>query len=240
MMLPVDGSGPQLPDASHTYLLHLPGMGGWMPAETDWLRGLGAGGASDHIEVFDWPALGSLIDGVQDYAHNRKAAHYLADRITEKMRSDPEAKIVLTAFSAGAAIAIWALEDLPDDVQVQSVLLVQAGVDPRHDLSRALRHVRGHMFSVYSGGDFIVLGFGTMIFGTADGGVHTAAAGQAGFRKPGGWDPVQYPKLVEVPYQLGWIKYGDLGEHVTQMSRSLARNVLAPMLIADRQNIDRG
>jgi hypothetical protein len=233
MSFPRAGGPPRSTRASHTYLIHVPGMGGWVTADTDWLRGLEEGGASDRIEVYDWPPPYFLLGAVQAYDHTRAQARYLAEKITEKLREDPQARIVLTAWSAGAAVTIWALEELPDDLQVQSVLLMQAGIDPDHDLSRALGHVRGHMFSMYSGGDFIVLGLGTMIFGTADGGILTAAAGQTGFRKPPGYDPAEYKKLVEIPYQFEWIKYGDFGEHVSQMSRSLAKEVLGPMLVGD-------
>lgn len=230
------GAAPQPPGASHTYLLHMPGMAGWVQPDTDWLRGMEEGGAFDRIEVYDWPPPYFLIGAVQAYEHNRVAARWLADSIAAKVREDPAARIILSGWSAGAAITIWALEDLPDDVQVQSVLLIQAAVDPDHDLTRALRHVRGHLFSLQSGADLVVLGLGTLIVGTADGGAHTASAGQTGFHKPPGCNPEDYAKLVDLPYKLDWIVYGDLGGHVGQMSPALAKNVLAPMLAGDGEN----
>jgi len=105
-----------------------------------------------------------MIGAVWAYDDNRAQARHIADRIADKLRQQPDAQIVLTAWSAGAAVAVWALEDLPDGVTVQSVLLVEPAVDPGHDLTRALRHVRGHLFATQSGGDFIMLGIGTMIF----------------------------------------------------------------------------
>jgi pimeloyl-ACP methyl ester carboxylesterase len=223
----------KLPSASNIYLVHLPGMAGWVITDQNWVIGLGEGGVADHLEIYDWTRPNWLIGAVQSYDHNRASAREVAAGITATVRRDPNAKIVLTGWSAGAAVAIWALEDLPDDVQVQSVLFIQSAVDPNHDLSRALRHVRGHMFSTIGFNDWLILGIGTVIFGTADGGVHTASAGNVGFAKPPGRDAIQYQKLVEIPYQFEWMKYANFGEHTGPTSQDFAREVLAPMVVKD-------
>ena len=119
---------------------------------------------------------------------------------------------------------------------MQSVVLIHPAVDPKHDLTRALRHVEGHMFAIKSPGDWLVLGIGTTLFGTADGGVHTPGAGLIGFHKPDPATPEAYQKLVELPYQLASIRYGVWGGHITPMSQSFAREVLAPMLVKDALN----
>jgi hypothetical protein len=125
------------------------------------------------------------------------------------------------------------VEDLPEGVQVQSVLLVEPAVDPNHDLSRALHHVRGHLFVTKSGGDFILLGIGTMLVGTTDGGIHAAAAGNVGFNMPASADKDEYRKLVEIPYQSDWTKYRNFGGHVGPLDREFAKKVLGPMVVRD-------
>jgi len=35
-----------------------------------------------------------------------------------------------------------------------------------------------------------------------------------GFTKPPNGDDVQYAKLVAMPYDPAWAKYGDLGDHI--------------------------
>jgi hypothetical protein len=133
-------------------------------------------------------------------------------------------------------VAIWVLEDLPEGTQVDSVVMIQPAVDPNRDLSFALRHVRALLFATQSANDWPVLGIGTMLFGTADGGVHSAAAGLCGFKMPGTADAVQYAKLKAVKYAPAWIGYGAFGDHITQMNPAMAQAVLAPMVLADVAN----
>jgi len=62
-----------------------------------------------------------------------------------------------------------------------------------------------------------------------DGGVKTDAAGRVGFRRPTA-DPRQYAKLIEHPYQRGWSRLGNFGDHTGAMSRPFVRQVIAPIL----------
>ncbi len=208
-------------------------MGGWTNVDVNCLRGLAEGGVSGRIEIYDYTKPNWMISTVRAWDHNRAAARYIADRITAKVRAEPSAKIVLVSWSTGSAVTIWTLESLPADVKVQSVLAIQPCVNPDHDLRPALEHVRGHFFAVRSWGDFFALGLGTTLIGTADGGHHTPAAGMVGFRRPPGCDKSEYAKLVEIPYKLDYLRHGHLNGHVTAMSRTMAREVLAPMLVRD-------
>jgi pimeloyl-ACP methyl ester carboxylesterase len=219
--------------ASHAYLIELPGMGGITGFDKNFVCGLQQGGVADQTDIHDWTGSHKWTAAVRAWDDNRAAAKKVAEKITAKYREDPSTPIVLAAWSAGAAVTIWALEDLPDDVMVQSVLLIEPAVNPNHDLTCALRHVRGHMFAVETWSDIVVLGIGTTIFGTADGGANTPAAGLVGFNKPKRRDAEQYKKLIELPWELEYANYGDIFGHVMPMSESLARDVLAPMLVRD-------
>ena len=228
--VPIAPMTPTSAIAPHIYLVHLPGMAGWTQTDVSWVRGFGDAGISRHLEIYDWTSPNRLIGAVLAYDHNRAAARYIAGRIAAKLREEPDAKIILTGWSAGGAVAVWTLEDLPEGMQVQSVMLMQPAVNPDHDLSKALRHVRGHFFATQSRNDWLLLGIGTMIFGTADGGAHTPAAGNAGFRMPATGDAVEYLKLVEIPYQSDWTRYGNYGGHIGPLDRGFAREVLGPMI----------
>jgi len=137
----------------------------------------------------------------------------------------------LFAHSGGAGIAVWALEDLPDDVFVQSLYLLSPAISPKYDLSKALKHVNGHVYVFSSPGDIFVLGIGTSTFGTIDG-VKTNAAGLKGFVQPdSAADPLQYAKLVALPYNPEWVKYNDFGDHIGPMSRAFSRSIIGPILL---------
>jgi hypothetical protein len=108
-------------------------------------------------------------------------------------------------------------------------MLLSPALSPNYDLSKALRHVRGKMYVVYSPYDIAVLGIGTSMFGTIDG-VKTDASGKVGFAKPDSADEKQYKKLVQVPYDAHWVKLGNIGDHIGGLSRPFAKAVLAPLL----------
>lgn len=225
---------PSRPPVTHgrPYLVHLPGVAGDTVVDRWFLSGLGDGGLKADTEVFDWTGHADWIFALQSYRHNRNQAQQLADRIVTRVRAEPGEPVYLTAESGGTGVAVWALEQLPDDVKVRSVLLIAPALSPRYDLSRALSHVAGHAYVVTSPNDLLVLGLGTMVFGTTDG-VHTSAAGRVGFRQPRAADPLQYRKLVQMPYELDWLAYGHLGGHSGGLAPAFARNILAPTLLDD-------
>ncbi|HEV2688086.1 MAG TPA: hypothetical protein VGV35_06015, partial [Bryobacteraceae bacterium] len=182
--------------------------------------------------VYDWVKPYSWIGALRAYEHNRAEAKVIAQKIGEKLAADPDANIILTAWSGGCQIVVWALEDLPPKAKVQSVVMIAPAITPSYNLGRALSHVRGSLFACTSPGDWFVLGWGTRWFGTSDG-VRTDAAGMVGFTVPDGADATQYRKLVQLRYAAAWLKYGNFGGHNGAISPAFAREVLAPKLKED-------
>ena len=127
-------------------------------------------------------------------------------------------------------MAIWTLEDLPPQVEVDDVFLLAPAISPQYDLTAALAHVRGHMFVFSSQGDEVVLGLGCRLLGTMDG-VRTDAAGRVGFIRPKNADVEQYKKLVERPYEAAWMHYGNFGDHIGPMSWPFVARFVAPLVI---------
>jgi len=90
---------PQRPAAFNPRLAHLfdpRSRHGWLgdPPDTDWLRGLEEGGASDRIEVVRLAAsLTFCSAAVQAYDHTRAQARYLAEKITESSAKTRQARI---------------------------------------------------------------------------------------------------------------------------------------------------
>jgi pimeloyl-ACP methyl ester carboxylesterase len=210
-------------------LLHLPGVGGYLGCDRRMLAGLRDAGVDAHIVVYDWTEHDPGIHALQAYDRNQREAQTIADLIAAHAAADPDSPIYITAHSGGCGLAAWALEKLPADVKVQTVILIAPALSPRFDLSAALRHVNGKMFAFSSLLDSIVLYTGTRLFGTIDG-VRTEAAGFCGFIQPPGADPLMYKKLVQRTYQRDWMKYNDFGQHIGAMSRSFASAMLAPLI----------
>jgi len=199
--------------------------------------GLKDGGWDGPVSIYDWTENDPGLDALLAYKRNIGQAEKVAARIEERLRKDPKLGITVTCHSGGTGIAVWALERLPEGMQIQSMVLLASALSPDYDLSKALRHVRGKAYVFYSKNDQVVLGAGTRLFGTIDG-VKTDAAGLIGFRIPDAADKHEYEKLVQKPYDNGWIAFQNIGNHIGCMSQPFAENVVAPLLIEDAAKVD--
>lgn len=217
-------------DTVPTYLLHLPGIAGIKRIDRHMIEGLQDAGFSGQIETYDWTKGDPGIDALLARKRNDDEAATIAQKITTLRRTHSAARILLTSHSGGTGVAVWALEKLPPDIKVDTVLLLSSALSPDYDLTAALRHVSGKMYVFSSENDALVLGAGTKLFGTIDG-VKTEAAGLVGFRQPSTADPAQYQKLIARPYQNEWMRYGNIGDHIGSMSRAFAAKVLEPLLV---------
>jgi len=212
------------------YLVHLPGVAGETWLDRWMLQGLEEGGLQSEFVLYDWTGDKPGIPALLARQRNDQEAQAVADQITRTFRADPARPIHVTAHSGGTGIAVWALEKLPDDVHVESVLLLAPALSPEYDLSRALKHVRKAMFVFTSRFDIAVLGAGTRLFGTMDG-VKSDAAGLVGFVRPESADKTQYMKLIAMPYDSDWMRIGNIGDHIGSMSEQFAKEFLAKILL---------
>ena len=210
------------------YLLHLPGIGGHLPIDDHLLLGLREGGVDGWLEMHDWTGTDrGLIALMQNKRHGEEST-LVATMLADKAHGYPDIHITLTSHSAGCGIAAWALAKLPDDVVIDNWVQMQSALSPGYDLSKALRHVR-HAYAFNSQLDSIVLGTGTRAAGTVDG-VNSEAAGKVGYTMPAGGDLKQYEKLRQFEYQDGWMRFGDIGDHIGPMTYRFARFMIAPLL----------
>jgi hypothetical protein len=211
-------------------LLHLPGIGGKRSIDQSMVRGFVQGGFTGDVEIYDWTGGDIGITALRATDRNRQQAHLIADKLLARYRADPNAPIYLTCHSGGAGLAVWALEDLPPDVHVQTLVFMSPALSPTYDLTDALQHVVGHAYVFTSLLDTVVLGYGTRVFGTIDG-IKTDAAGRVGFTRPATGDVRQYAKLISFPYNDSWIRYYDYGDHVGGMNRVFSKNILVPLVL---------
>jgi hypothetical protein len=217
-----------------TFILHLPGIGGELWPDRQFVRGLRQAAFDGPIEIHDWTGEDRGLKALLNKPRHGRQAALLAKRIRELRSKHPLARLVVTAHSGGTGVAVWALEQLPPDVRIDSLVLLSSALSPQYDLSAALAHVAGRCYTFHSAYDAAVLGAGTRVFGTIDG-VKEDAAGKVGFTAPPSADADQYRKLVQFEYSAEWMKYDNIGDHIGSMSAPFTEHVLAPLIDRDEK-----
>src|SRR3954469_23496965 len=167
------------PVATVPYHLHLNGIGGYRSIDRYMLMGLQEGGVDGTVQPYDWTGPDVGLSALLASGRHRTESHHVAQMILQASREQPGRRITVTTHSAGAGIILWALAELPDDVKVDSIVMLAPALSPTADLTPLLRHVTGKLYAFYSPYDAAVLGIGTKMLGTVDG-VRTEAAGKLG------------------------------------------------------------
>lgn len=131
-------------------------------------RGITEGGFRGWFITYRWhTGRGTIADQVSSVEYKRRHGRDLAERIAATRAANPNEPIHVVAYSAGTAIAVFALEALPVGVKVDDVVLIASSLSSAYDARKALRRVRGRL-SVYVSPFDAVLSIFVPILGTAD------------------------------------------------------------------------
>lgn len=199
--------------------------------------GLSEGGYEGYIRVFQWQGLTHAGDQL-NLSRNLSKASELAAEIRAYRRRFPGRPINMIALSAGTGIAVFALGYLPEDVQLDRVVLLSSSLSARYDLTRALRRVKRAMYSLYSVDDLVLREL-VSVTGTVDrSSASDGIAGLEGFHPPipGGPDTLrQYRKLHNIAYRAEFADVGYKGQHADAVSRDFIRAYIAPVILGKDQ-----
>ena len=224
------GAGRTSPDRYRRGLvIVLTGIEGRSPLNAAICKGLDQGGVDWAIELTDWTAA-PLVSLLTQH-RNRRIAKEVAERIARYQKSYPNRPVVLVGHSGGAAMAIWIAEAMPPGEHVDGLVLLAAAISPEYMLDNALRRTRRGIVNFYSPKDYVLLGWGTRIFGAMDR-EHKTSAGRVGFEVPkAGGTPRAYTKL----YQIAWSKQmaakGHTGSHFSVSTRAFVGTYVAPFVL---------
>lgn len=224
--------------AQYGQVFYLDGAGGGhalSPWSAGVREGLTTGGFPGDVETFPWnTGLGPTADESSGVGYKRREARKLAGLISRYQDEHPGRPVTLISFSAGTAIAVFALEELPRSRQVDDVVLLGSALSQHYDLTEALRRVKNR-FVVYTYPNDPVLIVFVGITGTADREFCGAcAAGLRGF-DPGraAHDPeaaVQYRKVEQVPWRPEFALAGNDGGHTDWVDPRFIQEYVAPIL----------
>lgn len=213
---------------SGPFVFYLDGAG-WYSSAASVENGLRNAGFKGHFENFSWSAyLGPAHDHLVT-AKSKQIALRLAREITVTSRRNPKDKLYVMGLSAGTAVVLSALEQLPDDVQIEDVVLFSPSVSSRHDLRRALQRVHRNIYATCSRNDGILPG----LMVNADG-VGGRPAGISGFVIPPGKESraaAPYERVVNLPWRPAYISFDWTGGHAAVTHSRFVESVIAPRIL---------
>ena len=197
--------------------------------------GLVEGGYPGAVEVVDWTTgfWPLFIYHLRAGNRHRAGARLIAEKIAAYQARYPGREVNLVGFSAGAVVAVEAVEALGEGQEIDRVILLASAISPLHDLRPVLRRARKGVWSYYQPQDVVALWAGTLLAGTADG-HHIMSAGAVGFwPRPGLSDEerqLYHDKLVQLPYQPKMALSGNLGGHFQCTGRKFVAEWISPVL----------
>jgi hypothetical protein len=218
----------------HGYVIVLPGIEGPSAFNSNVAQGLIDADTKMGVEVLDWTTglSPAFLVHLQNQKRNREQARDLAERIILYQDEYPGRPVYLVGHSGGAGMALMTLEALPEDRQIEGVVLLAGAISRDYDLRYALSKTSRGIWNYHSPGDWFYLVAGTSLFGTIDR-VHAPSAGAYGFRVPEILSEAErqlYAKLHQVPYQFRMMAYGNYGGHFGPVMRSFSRNELSKLI----------
>jgi len=205
--------------------------------------GLRAAGYKGRFVTYSWS---SFLGPAQDHLINARSkliARGLTHKIQRARAKDAKSPINLMALSAGTAVVLSAIEQLSHNVQVDYVVLLSPSVSSRHDLTAALKHIRGRLYATNSPHDGIV----SALVVNADG-IGGPPAGRVGFRLPKKatkTTKTAYQRVINLPWQPSYVAYDWDGGHTAVAHAKFVQGVIAPRILQsgtyplDRSVIDR-
>ena len=199
-------------------------------------KGLRDGGYKGVHSPYRWQTgLGIAADHMSSPEYKRSAAKGLTRKIVEHHTKHPDDPIYVGGLSAGCAVTLYAIEQLPESVYVDQVVLLSSSVSATYDLSKVLRRVRGKLYAFTSPHDAVLTELVARV-GTAD--RHSAGGGISGlqgFRPPPGADPttraLYAAKVQNNAWRPEFARYGHHGGHTGVTASEFVARYVAPLLV---------
>ncbi|MBX3394644.1 MAG: hypothetical protein KF841_04705 [Phycisphaerae bacterium] len=202
---------------------------GWYAGSGKVQSGLKQAKFPGRFERYGWSTL--LGPGTDHLiaARSTAVAMGLTRRIEKHLREHPEADVHLIGLSAGTAVVLNAIEQLPADVKVSNVVLLSSSASSQRDLTKIMQRVSGCIYNTVSRRDSIL----STLTVNADGG-EGRPAGAVGFRRPRGTkrpgSDQAYRRVVNLPWKPAYLAYDWDGGHTRVTSSKFIRSVIAPRL----------
>ncbi len=223
-------------------VLVLPGSWGDTPADNGIIQGLLRSGVDARIELDDWTAghwtLRPLLIpyNVRALGRNQGQGRRIAEKILAYQAQYPGRPVHLIGYSGGAAVAVLALEALPEHAKVTGAVLLAPSLACTYDLRPALRRTERGIKNFYSPLDIPVLAILCTAVGTSDG-KHVVPAGAVGFFDAPASDSraAGEPALEQQCYRPSMLARGHAGGHFGWVGKFFVADRVAPLVKSEAQ-----
>jgi pimeloyl-ACP methyl ester carboxylesterase len=217
---PVEQPAAASPQAGR--LLILPGVGNTSFHLAGFVERAQAQLPSFTIDVEPWGVPFLTIHNLRAHERNVATAARMAEELTAWRRAHPTEPLYLVGYSGGGGMVTLITAALPDDVQIDRLILVAPAIAPDYPLeSEVLPHVREFVVN-YSSERDLQVGWGTRTFGTIDR-KRTASAGSVGF-------DFTHPQLIEYDWSTADEALGHRGNHIAYLGKRWQMAKLMPAL----------
>ncbi len=212
--------------AQHGITFYCPGAGNVDLGDGGVRAGLEKAGYKGQVASVTWTfSLNPAIDQAVR-VNARLAGTRLARYIEEYKDKFPDGEVNIIGLSAGTGVAIWALEDLNPDYQVENVVLLSSSLSRDYDVSTALERVKGKIYNYYSPNDVVLTTF-MLPFGTIDGKLGAEGAGAAGLAVPEG-----STRVVNIRWRPDFERFGYNGGHTDATNPRFVRHHLSRHILS--------
>jgi predicted esterase len=202
---------------------------GWYSSAGSVKAGLRGAGYEGRFQTFSWSAfLGPAHDHFVN-ARSRLVARRLSRKIEDARAQDANSPIYVIGLSAGTAVVLSAIEQLREGVQVDHVILFSPSVAAKHDLTKALKHIRGRLYATTSPNDGIL----AALVINADG-LGGSPAGRVGFRLPTKATKATqaaYRRVINLPWHPSYVAFDCDGGHTSVTHTEYVKTVIAPRIL---------
>jgi hypothetical protein len=203
----------------------LPGIEGESGFNHNIRRGLVSAGCFRAMPIYNWglpiPGIGLIIN--QSSLGKKAVGQVIAKEIEQYQDSYPGRPVYVVGHSGGGGIAVFVAEGMSPGRKLDGLVLLAASISNTYNLSKALSHCKNGLVNYYNPDDVGLLGVGTTIVGTVDGG-HGVSAGLSGFKS-------SHPRVFQVKVTSNMtLRYGG-GAHDAATRPGFVSRYVAPWVL---------
>jgi pimeloyl-ACP methyl ester carboxylesterase len=197
-------------------------------------KALRAQGFRGDVENITWTSYTGPLGDQMIRINAKFRAEQLTKKIIDYRRQYPDTPVYIIGLSAGSGVGVWAVENLPPNIEVNALVLLGSSLSTNYDMTKALTHVKDKVYVFSSPNDQILKTF-IPVVGTIDGAFFVQPAGIAGLFPPENISSegleLYREKVVNIPWKPVFGRLGNAGGHTDGTSFRFLKYYILPKLL---------